>query len=99
MQEIKETYKAGSDSWKPPNEKEGEQSYSFLMLIFGPVIGLLYVIFMPILAIATVTALIGSKFLGFLFGLAGKSISFGWRPEASYLSGKEKDKEKNNDSK
>jgi hypothetical protein len=106
MQEFKGTHKTEDGAgWKPLNEqspgieKEEGKNLSVLKLLFGPVIGLFYVILMPLLAIATVTVLIGGKFIGFLFGLVGKSVSFGWRPEASYLSGKEKENEKENESK
>ena len=67
---------------------------SGVMLLLGPVIGLLYAILMPFIGIATVVALAGRKVLGGLYSLAAKSISFGWQPKNAYLSGKKKKKEK-----
>jgi len=63
-----------------------------VMLLLGPIIGLLYAILMPIIGIATVTIVAVSKVLGALYDLAAKSISFGWRPKNAYLSGKKKKK-------
>jgi hypothetical protein len=63
---------------------------SGVMLISGPVIGLLYAILMPFIGIATVAALSVSKGLGALYNMAVKSVSFGWRPQNAYLSGKKK---------
>ncbi|HAM51940.1 MAG TPA: hypothetical protein DCP92_15100 [Nitrospiraceae bacterium] len=65
---------------------------SGVMLLLGPIIGLLYAILMPIIGIATVITLAVGKVLGGLYDLAAKSISFGWRPLNSYLSGKKKKK-------
>lgn len=65
-----------------------------LMLLLGPVIGLLYVIFLPFIAIATVAALAGRKILGGLIGLVGRSLSFGWRPATAHLAGKKAKKKK-----
>jgi len=64
----------------------------FVMMLTGPIVGLLYVIFMPIIGILTVVGLAGSKVLEGLFALVGRSFSFGWRPASAYLSGKNKKK-------
>jgi hypothetical protein len=66
---------------------------SGVMLLSGPIIGLVYAILMPFIGIATVAALAGGKVLGGLYSLAAKSISFGWQPKNAYLSGKKKKKE------
>jgi len=67
---------------------------SAVMLLAGPIIGLLYAILMPVIGIATVVALAVAKVLGGLYDLAAKSISFGWQPMNAYLAGRKKKKEK-----
>ena len=67
---------------------------SGVMLLSGPIIGLLYVILMPFIGIATVATLAVRKVLGGMYNLVAKSISFGWEPKNAYLSGKKKKKEK-----
>jgi hypothetical protein len=67
---------------------------SGLMLLLGPIVGLLYVILMPIIGITTVAAVAVRKVLGGMYNLVAKSISFGWQPMNAYLSGKKKKKEK-----
>ena len=74
----------------------GDNSSTYLrisagfMLLAGPVIGLLYVVLLPFIGIATVTALAARKVVGGVFNLVGKSLSFGWRPRTAYLAGKKK---------
>lgn len=63
---------------------------SGVMLLSGPVIGLIYTILMPFIGIATVAALAGCEILGSVYHVAGKSVSFGWHPSSAYLSGKKK---------
>ena len=65
------------------------------MLLAGPVIGLLYVVLLPFIGIATVTAVAIRKIVGGAFNLIGKSLSFGWRPRTAYLTGKKKKDKKN----
>jgi hypothetical protein len=60
------------------------------MLLAGPIIGLLYVVLLPFIGIATVAAVAARKVVGGLFDLIGKSLSFGWRPRTAYLAGKKK---------
>ncbi len=60
------------------------------MLLAGPIIGLLYVVLLPFIGIATVTAIAARKVVGGAVNLIGKSLSFGWRPRTAYLSGKKK---------
>ncbi len=61
---------------------------SGIMLLWSPIIGLLYAILMPFIGIATVGVLAGREILGSLYHVAEKSVSFGWRPSNAYLSGK-----------
>lgn len=63
-----------------------------LGLIAGPVMGLLYVICLPFIAIATVVILIGRKSLGSVIGIVRNLIAFGWRPTEAYLGGKKERK-------
>ncbi len=64
------------------------------MLLAGPVIGLLYVVLLPFIGIATVTAVAARKAFAGIFNLIGKSLSFGWRPSTAYLAGKKKSDKK-----
>jgi hypothetical protein len=66
---------------------------SAVMLLSGPIIGLLYAVLMPIIGIATVVTLAVRAVLQGMYNLAAKSISFGWQPMSAYLAGKKKKKE------
>ncbi len=58
-------------------------------IVAGPFIGLAYVVSLPfVFAYA-----LGTAALNGLLGLAGRSVSFGWRPTEAYLAGKKKKKE------
>ena len=59
-------------------------------LLAAPIIGLLYVIALPFIAIGTVLAMTGKKVLGGMAALAGNLVSFGWRPSEAHLAGKKK---------
>jgi hypothetical protein len=65
---------------------------SVVMLLFGPIIGLAYVVFLPIMGIATVTAMILQKVFGGMLNVGRNIVSFGWRPTEAYLAGKNKKK-------
>ena len=72
------------------------------MLAIAPVVGLLYVIFLPVFGLAAVvgmwmvpvigvitgTALAVIRLYKGMFSTVGKSISFGWTPAASFLAGR-----------
>lgn len=66
---------------------------SAVMLLAGPVIGLLYAILMPFIGLATVVTFTVFKVLGGRYDLAAKSVSFGWQPGSAYLAGKRNKKE------
>jgi len=68
--------------------------HTVIMLIVGPVIGLLYAILMPLIGLVTVAGLAVRTISGGLYDLAARSISFGWRPGSAYLTGKKKKDEK-----
>lgn len=61
-----------------------------VLLLLGPVAGLLYVLLLPFIGIGTIALLAVRKVLGGVLGFIGKSLSFGWRPKEAYLSGKKK---------
>ena len=61
-----------------------------VMLLSGPVIGLLYAVLMPVIGIATVATLAVKGILTGMYNLAAKSVSFEWGPGNAYLSGKKK---------
>jgi hypothetical protein len=60
------------------------------MLLLGPIVGLIYVIFLPFVSIVAIIGLAGGKVIGKLWGLLRNLVYFGWRPAESYLSGKKK---------
>ncbi len=62
-----------------------------VMLLLGPILGLLYVIFLPFIAIAMMISLLAEKIFKGMWNIA----SFGWRPTEAYLAGKRKGKKKN----
>jgi hypothetical protein len=70
-----------------------------VMLLSGPFVGLLYVVFLPFVGIAMIVAAAGREVLGGLVSLIGKTISTGWRPQSAYLSGKKKERAKDKGSK
>ncbi len=65
---------------------------SSAVLLSGPILGLAYVIFLPIVGIVTALSLLVRKVLGGVFSLGRNIISFGWRPTEAYLGGKNRRK-------
>ncbi len=64
------------------------------MLVAAPFIGLIYVIALPFIAIATVLALIAKKICGAALSVLGSMMSFTWSPGHAYLAGKKKQAKK-----
>jgi len=64
-----------------------------VMLLAAPIMGLAFVVLLPFIGIATLAAVAGRKALGGMTSVAGKTISFGWRPVEAYLAGKKKGKD------
>ncbi|MCL4477141.1 MAG: hypothetical protein M1508_13110 [Nitrospirae bacterium] len=64
-------------------------------LVLGPMVGLVYVICLPFMAIATIITLLAEKVMGGVLGLLWSLVSFGWRPSEAYLSGKKRKKKGN----
>jgi hypothetical protein len=73
------------------NER-GNKIGTGVKLLAAPIIGLVYVVFLPFIGIATLAAVAGRKVLGGVASVAGKTISFGWKPMEAYLAGKKKEK-------
>ncbi len=65
------------------------------ILLLGPLVGLVYVIFLPVIGVATAVTLIVWKILRGVFSLGKYFASFGWRPTEAYLGGKNKKKDDN----
>ncbi|MCX7793345.1 MAG: hypothetical protein N2257_02905 [Thermodesulfovibrionales bacterium] len=61
-----------------------------LSLILGPVIGFVYVVFLPFIGVVMVTVLTLRKVASALFSLVRTIANFGWRPLESYLAGRKK---------
>lgn len=74
--------------------EEGSKAGTIIMLLASPFIGLLYVVLLPFIGIATLAVLAGRKALGVGAGVAGKTVSFGWRPVEAYLAGRKKGKKR-----
>lgn len=72
--------------------EENKEGKGISTLLMGPILGLVYVIALPFIAIATIVTLIGKKALGGILSLLRNLVSFGWRPSEAYLSGKKKKK-------
>lgn len=72
--------------------KEGEGIHWSLLL--SPIMGLLYVVALPFIAIGAVAAMAGKWALEAAATVAGSLISFGWRPLEAHLAGKKKGKKK-----
>jgi hypothetical protein len=66
---------------------------SGLVLLSGPILGLAYVVFLPIMGIVTALSLLVQKMLEGVFSLGKHIVSFGWRPSEAYLGGKNKKKD------
>jgi hypothetical protein len=65
---------------------------SSAVLLVGPIFGLAYIVFLPIMGIVTALSLMVQKALGGVFSLGKYIVSFGWRPSEAYLGGKNKKK-------
>jgi hypothetical protein len=66
---------------------------SRLVLIAGPIIGLVFALFLPFIGIAMTLGHAGKKVADSAVGHAAQSVAFGWRPIEAYLAGRKKQKE------
>ena len=62
------------------------------VLAAGPVLGLLFAVFLPLIGIVMSAALVGRKLGEALASAAAGSVSFGWRPIEAYLAGRKRKK-------
>ena len=58
------------------------------MLAAGPVLGLIFAVFLPLIGIVMTANMIVRKVTEDLTRVAGESFTFGWRPVEAYLAGK-----------
>jgi len=65
-------------------------SSSLALALAAPLIGLAYVVLLPIIGITATVVLAGRRLMAGMFHATGKCVSFGWRPGSAYLSGKKK---------
>jgi len=66
---------------------------SGLVLLAGPVLGLCFALFLPIIGILMTMGQVGKKVTESAVGHAVQSVSFGWRPIEAYLAGRKQKKE------
>ena len=59
----------------------------------GPVLGLIFAVFLPFIGIAMTLGLVGRKIVETVTEAAAGSMSFGWRPVEAYLAGRKRKKE------
>ncbi len=68
-----------------------------VMLVVGPLLGLLYVVLLPFAWIVASLVIIAKQLAGLV--VATTHSSFGWRPIESYLAGRRNKKNAKNDKK
>ena len=59
----------------------------------GPVIGLIFAVFLPFIGIVMTLGMVGRKLGEAVADAAAGSMSFGWRPIEAYLAGRKRRKE------
>ena len=64
-----------------------------LAIAAGPVLGLVFAIFLPFIGIVMSLGQVGRKVADSAVGHAAQSVSFGWRPIEAYLAGRKRKKE------
>jgi len=60
------------------------------ILLLGPILGLAYVVVLPVLGIVTALSLMVQRIVSGLFSLGMYMFTFGWRPTHAFLGGKSK---------
>jgi hypothetical protein len=63
------------------------------VLAAGPVLGLIFAVFLPFIGIAMTLGLVVRKVAEGVASAAAGSVSFGWRPIEAYLAGRKRKKE------
>ena len=69
---------------------KNEAVQEVVTLLSGPIIGLTYVVCLPIIGIATVIIVMGKKGVGGFLELLRTVAALGWRPSEACLIGSEK---------
>lgn len=64
----------------------------FVLFLLMTALGGAYILFLPVLIICATFYMLGVRVFGSLFLQMRRSLSFGWRPQEAYLSGKRKAK-------
>lgn len=64
-----------------------------LAIAAGPVVGLVFAVFLPLIGIVMTVAMVGRKLGEAVSDAAAGSMSFGWRPIEAYLAGRKRRKE------
>jgi len=72
--------------------QESSTGKRLLAVLLGPIGGLLYIVALPIISIAAIVAIGGSKALSGITSVVTNIVSFGWRPAEAHLTGKKKTK-------
>lgn len=62
------------------------------LLVVGPLLGLLYAIFLPLVGLVMVLRVAAEVLFGGLARMVWKAASFGWRPAEAYLTGRREKK-------
>lgn len=62
------------------------------VLVVGPILGLVYAVFLPFIGIALLLQTLAVKIFGGAANSLVKGVSFGWRPIEAYLTGKKNKK-------
>ncbi len=77
-----------------PGILPGDSSTEYLrfhpifMIVVGPVLGLAYAIFLPLIGILMVLGVAGEAVFGAAYRGMREIAGFGWRPSEAYLAGK-----------
>ncbi|MFO0752125.1 MAG: hypothetical protein U0411_02205 [Thermodesulfovibrionales bacterium] len=58
------------------------------VLFAGPLLGLVYAVFLPFIGIAALLKIAGEHIFGRIVRESAKAAHFGWRPSEAYLTGK-----------
>lgn len=72
---------------------------SGLVLLAGPILGLVFAMFLPLIGIVMAMGQLGKKVGETAVGHAVQSVSFGWRPIEAYLAGRKQKKEEKKEEK
>ena len=75
------------------------KAHPVVILAAGPILGLLYAVFLPFIGIAMLLNVAATKVFGRAFEQLATVSSFNWRPSESYLAGKQTKNAKGKDEK